>query len=72
MEKCPVCGAATPHVWGSSAEVSETAPAAKVIGVHVTPAGRCCWVVGYSVDFARAVGRIREQGGERFLLAAHP
>lgn len=72
METCPVCGVPTVHAWGHAMESSDCAPTARLVGYHVNQAGRSCWVSGYSVDYARAVGRIRERGGERFRLAAHP
>lgn len=69
---CPVCGHRSLIAWGTAAEIQETAPTAKVVGIHVNEAGRCCWAVGLSVDYAAAVGRILAEGGERFRLAAHP
>jgi hypothetical protein len=72
MERCPVCGVPAPHAWGVARENDDVTPTARLIGWHTNPSGRGCWAADYSVDYARAIGRIREQGGERLRLAAHP
>lgn len=71
MERCPVCGVPATYAWGYAEESGES-PTAKLIGWHEDPSGRGCWISGCSVDYARAVGRIVAEGGERLRLAAHP
>jgi hypothetical protein len=66
MERCPVCGCPVMSTVSPSTEDGERA---EVIGYHGRPP---CWIAGYSVEYARAVGRILEQEGEKLRLAAHP
>jgi hypothetical protein len=42
---------------------------AEVIGYHGRPP---CWIAGYSVEYAQAVGQILAREGDRLRLAAHP
>ncbi|MGF2075961.1 hypothetical protein, partial [Enterococcus casseliflavus] len=71
MERCPVCGLGVAFTWGTPCESAGENSAGRVIGWHQGPAGWACWIAGYSVGFAQAVAKIREEGGERLRLAAH-
>jgi hypothetical protein len=66
MERCPACGGGLTEARGVAREDPEET---RVVGYHGSPR---CWMGGYSLVFARAVGRILEQEGEKLRLAAHP
>lgn len=65
VDHCPLCGREAELITFPSGYIIK---AHGSTDVYVTS----CAATGFSFEDARAMARIREEGGERFRLAAHP
>lgn len=65
VDDCPLCGREVNLIGFPSGDIIK---AHGSTDVYVTS----CAATGFSFEDARAMARIREEGGERFRTAAHP